>query len=61
MRREDLDEVDLERLRVFSIRLDDSKIMAVNCEVVIGFAGNVEQAEPVPDEQSASLTHSTRT
>ena len=50
---EDLDEVDVERLRILSIRLDDSKVVAVNGEIVIGFARNVEQAEPVPDRQEA--------
>ena len=61
MRRKDLDEVDLKWLSVLSIRFDDSKLMTVDGEVIIGLAGNVEQAEPVPDEQSASLTHSART
>ena len=51
MPRKDLDEIDLERLSVLSIRFDDSKLMTVDGEVIIGLARNVEQAEPVPDEQ----------
>ena len=61
MPRKDLDEIDLERLSVLSIRFNDSKLMTVDGEVIIGLARNVEQAKPVPDEQSASLTHSART
>ena len=51
MPRKDLDEINLEPLSVFSIRFNDSKLMTVDGEIIIRLARNVEQAEPVPDEQ----------
>ena len=59
MRRENLDGVYNMRLMVHAVNFDDSHVMAINGEDVVGVAREADQAEPIAGKTEGQYDVST--